>query len=197
MDVGYRIALAIVAVAHGVFSRRYVRGARAGATLFKERAEGRGLAAATGAAYAAYCFTVLAFMINPAWMGWSALPIPPWLRWVGAPVMAAGAALHIWGMHHLGKNLTISISTRAGHALVTSGPFRWIRHPLYSGGMLESVGVCLLLANGAVSACALAFWLLIAWRTPLEEAILEDAFGERYRQYRGYTGRFLPRVTRG
>ena len=103
MDAGYRIALAAIAIAHGVFSRRYVRGARAGATLFKERAEGRGLAVATGAAYAAYCFTVLASMIDPAWMGWSALPFPLWLRWIGAPVMAAGAALHIWGMHHLGR----------------------------------------------------------------------------------------------
>lgn len=196
MDVGYRIALAIIAIVHGACSRRYMKRARAGETVFQTRAEGRGLAVATGAAYAAYCFTVLAFMINPAWMGWSALPFPPWLRWIGAPVMAAGAALHIWGMHHLGKNLTISISTRAGHALVKSGPFRWIRHPLYTGGMVESAGVCLLLANGAVAACALAFWLLIAWRTPQEEAILEEAFGERYREYRDDTGRFLPRVLR-
>jgi protein-S-isoprenylcysteine O-methyltransferase len=195
-EVEYRIALAVVAAAHGVLSRRYMKLSKAGATLFQKRAEGLPLAVATGALYAAYCLSVLVYMLNPAWMAGSALPFPPWLRWIGAPVMAAGAALHIWGMHHLGQNLTISIGTRDGHALITSGPFRWIRHPLYAGGMLESVGVCLLLSNGAVAVCALLFWLLIAWRTPMEEQALHRAFGAAYAGYARETGRFLPRVKR-
>jgi len=193
-DLYYRIVLMVVAGLQGVISRRYMKGAKAGGTIFQKRAEGFPLTIAAGAFYLAYCLTVLFYMVNPAWLTWSALPVPPWSRWIGAMVMALGAALHIWGMHHLGKNLTISISTRAGHTLVTSGPYRWIRHPLYSGGMLESIGVCLLLANGAVAVCAFLFWVIIVCRTPKEEALLREAIGDAYADYAARTGRFLPRA---
>ena len=110
--------------------------------------------------------------------------------------MVLGSALHLWGMAHLGKNLTISISTRAGHSLITGGPFSWVRHPLYVGGMIESLGVCLLLSNWVVALCAGAFWALVAIRTPLEEQVLRETFGEAYDIYCARVGRFLPRFWR-
>lgn len=195
-ELSYRVTLLIVAFVQGALSRRYVKRAQAGATLFQKRAEGLPLALALGSVYAGYCLAVLVYLLNPAWMAWAALPLPAVARWIGAVIMASGAALHLWGMHHLGKNLTISISTRQGHALVTTGPYRWVRHPLYSGGMLESIGVCLLLANGAVTLSALFFWALIVWRTPREEAELLRVFGQDYSEYAIRTGRFLPRPFR-
>lgn len=191
-DIPYRIALVLVAAVQGVVSRQYMKQAKAGGTVFQQRAEGLPLAVLVGSAFLAYCLAVLAYLVNPAWMAWAAVPLPAWLRWAGFPIMVLGAALHIWGMHHLGRNLTITISTREEHTLVTTGPYRLIRHPLYTAGMVESAGVVLLLANGAVAAAALAFWALIAWRTPMEEARLALSFGGVYRQYQARAGRFVP-----
>lgn len=196
-DLSYRIAMVALSAAHLVVSRRYMKRSGAGATLFQKRDEGLLLAWAAAICFAGYALSVLLILLNPAWMAWGALPLSGVVRWSGAPLMALGAALHVWGAHHLGANLTVTISTRNGHTLVTSGPFRWVRHPLYSGGMLESMGVCLLLANGAVVAFAVGFWGLVIWRTPLEEARLEAVFGEAYRDYRSHVGRFVPKARSG
>jgi protein-S-isoprenylcysteine O-methyltransferase Ste14 len=197
VDLPYRIALIAIAAVQLAIGRLYLRKAGAGGTLFQPRAEGPWLAWGAGAFIVLYGLAVLVYLLYPAWMAWSALPLPAASRWCGAPLMALGAAMHLWGSHHLGANLTMSISTREGHTLVTTGPYRWVRHPLYSGGMLESVGVCLLLANGAVALAALGFWAIIAWRTHLEEARLLEAFGAAYAAYQRETGRFLPRCGAG
>ena len=195
-DLSYRIVLIALATGHLLLSRRYMQRAQAGATLFQKREEGPLLAGAAALCFAGYALGVLVLLINPTWMAWAAMPLPGSLRWCGAPLMALGAALHLWGAHHLGANLTVTISTRAGHTLVTSGPFQWVRHPLYSGGMLESIGVCLLLGSGVVAVFAAGFWGVVVWRTRLEEDALVVAFGEPYRAYRERVGRFVP-VWRG
>ena len=191
-ELPYRIFLVLVAAVQLAVSRRYMKRAKAGATIFQKRAEGLPLTVAIVVFYGGYCLAVLVYLAYPPWMAWAVVALPAAVRWAGLAVMVLGAALHIWGMQHLGTNLTIGISTREGHALVTSGPYRWVRHPLYSGGMLESVGVCLLLSNGAVALFAVCFWALIALRTPMEEARLVAAFGEPYREYQRRVGRFLP-----
>lgn len=192
-DLPYRITLVAIAAIHLAISLRYVKQTEGGHRLFGPRAEGPFLAGATAVILLLYVAAVLMYLINPAWMMWAALDSPVCLRWAGGLLMTLGAALHLWGSHHLGTNLTVTISTITGHRLVTSGPFRWVRHPLYAGGMLESLGVCLLLSNYAVAAGALGFWTLVIIRTKKEEAILFDTFGEAYRNYQTRTGRFLPR----
>src|SRR5262249_31174688 len=71
----------------------------------------------------------IAYLINPAGMAWAAMPLPKWLRWSGLAFGLLGASLIIWTFHNLGKNLTDTVVTRKEHTLVTSGPYRWIRHP--------------------------------------------------------------------
>ena len=72
----------------------------------------------------------LAYLINPAWMEWARLPLPDWLRWLGA--MSARCRLPMyWTLTNLGKNLTDTVVTRANATLVTTGPYRWVRHPFY------------------------------------------------------------------
>ena len=194
LDWPFRLALILIAGVHLSLSRRFLKASKAGGTVFQNRAEGLPLSVATGVAYGLYCLAVLVYLVYPSWMAWGHFPLGSNLRWMGAVLMALGSALHLWGMAHLGQNLTISISTRAGHCLITDGPFSWVRHPLYVGGMIESLGVCLLLSNGAVALCAGAFWGLVVWRTPLEEQVLREAFGEDYDAYCARVGRFFPRL---
>lgn len=191
-DLVYRLTLLAIAGLHLACSRWFLHGADAGKTIAQPRAEGPLLAWSAGVTIAAYGVGVILWLLNPAWVAWAAVPLPAGLRWCGAPCMALGAALHLWGSHHLGRNLTVTISTRADHALITSGPYSWVRHPLYTGGMVESLGVVFLVANWAVAVSAFAFWVVVAIRTAKEEAVLIETFGEEYCEYRRRVGRFLP-----
>ena len=191
-----RFLLIAVSIVQWVLSIRYVRSAQAGSTIFQRRDEGFLLAVGIIVAYLSFVAGVLAYYINPKWMVWSALTISMWVRWLGIFPLLIGAGLLLWGLHHLGANLTISISTKDEHTLVTTGPYRWIRHPLYTGGMIESVGLCLMIGNWFVAISAGCFWALIAYRTPMEEKKLTDVFGEKYRQYTECVGRFVPKLGR-
>lgn len=192
----FRIVLIAVAVVQTVISLVYLKRARAGSTILGQREEGILLTAAVAVCYIAYGAAVVAYLLNPAWMAWSAVRLPVQLRWFGTVPVLLGGTLLIWGLEHLGANLTISISTRQDHALITTGPFRWVRHPLYTAGMVESVGVCLLMANWFVALSAGLFWAFVVYRTPLEENKLIDRFGDEYEQYMSRVGRFAPKIRR-
>ena len=192
-DLEYRIALIAIAAAHLAISRSQLKDSGAARPALRSRAEGAWLAAGTGVSILIFGVSVAVRLSNPDWIPWLELPMSSALRWLGVPTMILGAALHVWGARHLGRNLTVTIETVQDHALVTTGPFQWLRHPLYTGGMVESIGVCLLLASGIVAAGALSFWLLVIVRTTREEALLREAFGEDYDQYTKRVGRFLPK----
>ena len=137
---------------------------------------------------------LLAFMINPAWMAWSSVRLPDWLRWAGVCVGVLAGGLLIWTVRTLGPNLTDTVVTRKEHSLVTTGPYRWVRHPFY-----DAVGSAIL-ANSLVAANwfllltgGLAFLLMIA-RTRIEERHLLARFDDSYRAYAERTGRFLPGI---
>ena len=193
-DTTFRFLLIGLSIVQTTISVHYLRQARASSTIFQRRDEGLLLSVTIVVFYLAFVAGVVAYYINPAWMAWSAVKIPLWLRWSGVVPLLFGAYWLVWGLHHLGANLTISISTKQDHALITTGPYQWGRHPLYTGGMVESVGLSLMIANWLVAATACCFWVLIAIRTPMEEQKLIEQFGDDYREYVARTGRFLPRV---
>src|SRR5687767_11964286 len=85
---------------------------------------------------AALWFGVFAWMINPDWMAWSSVPLPNWSRWMGVAALLIGSALLVWTFRTLGTNLTDTVVTRVKHTLVVHGPYRWIRHPLYTSAAL-------------------------------------------------------------
>lgn len=136
----------------------------------------------------------IAWMIDPRWMAWSALPIPVWLRWLGFAIAVCAGVLWVWTVHTLGKNLTDTVVTRKEHALVTTGPYRWVRHPFYTAGFIGLVGGSLAMANWfflALGGVGVGF--LVA-RTQIEEEKLVERFGDQYRDYSKRVGRFLPRL---
>jgi len=140
---------------------------------------------------------VIAYLINPAWMEWSSLPLPTRLRWTGVPVFALALGLLAWALRSLGANLTDTVVTRRAHTLVTHGPYRWVRHPFYDAMALVIVAIALIAANWFVFAAGVVVFALLAIRATTEEAKLLARFGEPYRVYREQTGRFLPRLAKG
>lgn len=137
---------------------------------------------------------LLAYMINPAWMRWSSMPLPVWLRWTGIGLGVLAGFLVTWTMHTLGRNLTDTIVTRKEHSLVTKGPYRWIRHPFYICVTLMMLANGLATTNWFILICGTLAVLLLVKRTPIEEQKLLDRFGDEYRAYAQRTGRFFPRI---
>ena len=132
------------------------------------------------------------YLINPAWVSWARIDLPPWLRWLGAGGALLASLLSIWIFASIGTNISPSHATRTDHRLVTHGPCRWVRHPLYSVGMLLYGSLTLLTGLWWLGVGSLIPLAVLLWRTPREEARLIEAFGEEYRVYMRRTGRFLP-----
>jgi len=136
----------------------------------------------------------IAWLINPAWMAWSSVPLPVALRWMGVAIAVCGAVVWVWAVHHLGKNLTDTVVTRRQHFLVTTGPYGWVRHPFYVGCVLVLLGVSLAMANWFILlASSIAWFAFLLPRTRIEEQKLLERFGDDYRSYMRRVGRFLPR----
>ena len=138
---------------------------------------------------------VIAFMIDPAWMAWSSIPLPSGARWAGVGFTILTAMLLIWTLRSLGPNLTDTVVTRAAHTLVTRGPYRWVRHPFYDCMALFMLSTALTMANWFVLAAGIVGFALLATRSAIEEDKLLERFGEPYRTYRAATGRFLPKIS--
>src|SRR3972149_5728252 len=139
--------------------------------------------------------SIFAYMLNPAWMAWSAISLPTWLRGVGTAVGLAMLPLLYGGFSSIGNNISETFLTKEKHVLVTHGPYRWVRHPLYSAATISLVSLSMLAANWFMLAMACAAFLGIAVLViPREEAELIRKFGDEYREYRERTGRFAPRL---
>lgn len=154
-----------------------------------------GLLLAVSLRFAGLCLWVatLAYLINSDWMEWARLPIPDWLRWLGVAFGALFIGLIYWTLINLGKNLTDTVMTRANATLVTTGPYRLVRHPFYVSVGLLIFAVTLLTANWFIGLGGLLVMTLLVVRTPIEEQKLIEKFGDEYRAYMARTGRFLPK----
>lgn len=140
--------------------------------------------------------TCIAFLVQPRWIDFARLDLPAWLRLMGVPIGVAGLALFSWMFRHLGLNVTSTSVPRANATLVTSGPYRLMRHPMYSAALLLGAAATLLIANSVMLMGGIAMFVLLAARSRVEEQRLVEKFGEAYRIYQRGTGRFVPRVTR-
>jgi protein-S-isoprenylcysteine O-methyltransferase Ste14 len=116
------------------------------------------------------------------------------IRYLGLALLLVGGVLRIWPMFVLGRRFSGLVAIQPGHALVTGGPYRHIRHPSYLGMLLALVGWALLFRSGVgLIATGLGVSLLVA-RNESEEALLSSHFGSSYDAYRRRTWRLLPGI---
>jgi len=136
----------------------------------------------------------IAYLVSPSWMAWAAVPLPVWLRWTGVALGLCGGLLLTWTLRNLGRNLTDTVVTRKHHTLVTTGPYRWVRHPFYTAATLAFLANSLATANVFLFITGGVTILLLVIRTRKEEHHLVARFGDEYRGYMRRTGRFMPRL---
>jgi len=134
------------------------------------------------------------YLLNPGWMAWSKIGLPEGWRWFGVSLGILCDLGIYWLFSSIGNNITPTSATRKEHTLVTSGPYRWVRHPLYTIGSTFFVSFGLIADNWFIAALGLLAFIVMAIRTPKEEASLLEKFGDEYRDYMKNTGTFLPKL---
>ena len=193
-DSVFRIVLLVVLLAVvpiGIYHR--LKSQATGEKLDR-RQEGVFILATLRPLGAVFWFGLFAWMINPAWLGWSSVRVPVWSRWMSVVILVAGCVLLVWTFRSLGRNLTDTVVTREQHTLVSHGPYRWIRHPLYSSAALMVAALSVIAANWFLFITGVMVLCVLVIRTRTEEANLVARFGDSYRRYMDRTGRFLPKL---
>lgn len=139
---------------------------------------------------------LICYLIHPAWVEWARFSPPEAIRWLAAIAALALLPLFYWIFVSIGNNISPTQATRRNHQLVTHGPYRWVRHPLYASGVLLIGALTLLSGLWWLAVAMLPPLAILLWRTPIEEARLVETFGDSYRAYMRSTGRFWPSVRR-
>ena len=195
--VAFWVLLGGLLVMRGYFS---IRVRRAGERLLPDQEaverEGRGMFVARVVGFVSVIAWLVLYALNPPWMQALAIPLPGWLRWAGFGLGLASLALWTWTQAMLGKEWSAQLQLRKEHHLVTTGPYAWVRHPLYTAMLGWAASLALVTANWVFAALAALSIVGVVARVPREEQMMIGEFGEEYRAYMQRTGRFFPRLAR-
>ncbi|UCH51959.1 MAG: isoprenylcysteine carboxylmethyltransferase family protein [Chloroflexota bacterium] len=138
-------------------------------------------------------FTFFIYILYPDLLAWATIALPMLLRIAGAFLGFVALLWFIWIHRSLGSNLSVRLQIKDSQKLVTDGPYRWIRHPMYTAFYLLHLATFLLTANWFIGLSWMAgLTVTIALRIRKEEAMMVNHFGKQYRLYMQQTGRFLP-----
>lgn len=114
-------------------------------------------------------------------------------RWLGLSLFCLGIAVRTWAILALGRLFTVDVAILEGHRLVVTGPYRWLRHPSYSGVMAVVLGLGILSQHAIALACitATALFALVR-RIRVEERVLAETFGPEWEAHRARTWNLVP-----
>lgn len=113
--------------------------------------------------------------------------------WVGVGVMLLGIGIRSWAIASLGRFFSLSVQLRPDHEIVQNGPYRWVRHPAYTGALLTLLGFPILIGDVvAILVVGGVLGLAFGYRIGVEERALKERFGDAYRSYERRTWRLVP-----
>ena len=191
----FRIILHVIIVAfiahRGYYTRRSARPEK---DTLKKREEG--LITKLAESLSLIGFTaMLIYVLKPNWLAWASLSFPLWLRWTGVGIALAGFALLQWAQITLGRSWSDTPRMMKGQALITSGPYQFIRHPIYTAFILILGSTFFISANWLIGLTWAGMTVLdITSRIGFEESLMVEYFGDQYREYLKKTGRLLPKL---
>ncbi|USJ02349.1 phosphatidylethanolamine N-methyltransferase family protein [Xanthomonas prunicola] len=117
------------------------------------------------------------------------------LQWAGCALIGTGLALRVWAIQVLARWFTVDVTIQHDHQLVRSGPYRWLRHPSYTGALMAFYGLALGMGDGlSVAAIVVPVTWVFLRRIRIEEAALRRAFPIAYPAYAAQSRRLLPLV---
>jgi protein-S-isoprenylcysteine O-methyltransferase Ste14 len=144
--------------------------------------------------------TVLAFYllfggnIPYAWLHLRILPLAQPLQTFGVALTVLGIAFAIWARFYIGENWSGSVTVKIGHELIRSGPYAWVRHPIYSGLLLATLGTALVRDEVRGALAIPILWIAFRMKSRIEETFMMKTFGPAYTEYSKSTGALIPRL---
>lgn len=125
------------------------------------------------------------------------LPMPAAVLWLGAAMSVTGIAFAVAAIVTLGRHYDLTLEVHRGHELVRSGPYAVVRHPVYTGLAVHSLGACLATGNLLFTAGTLAVTLpILVARARVEERLMHETFGDGYERYAREVPMLVPLLTR-
>jgi protein-S-isoprenylcysteine O-methyltransferase Ste14 len=189
----FRMLLPALLIAFSLHRGYYVRKHGREADTLKKREEGLASKLA-GILGLVGLIAVILYAIRPDWLAWASLPLPIRVRWGGLLIALLGFGLLQWAQNSLGKSWSDTPRMIREQALVTSGPYQCIRHPIYTAFILILGSMLLISANWFIGLAWIGMTILeITSRIGFEEALMLEHFGDQYRQYMKRTGELLPK----
>jgi protein-S-isoprenylcysteine O-methyltransferase Ste14 len=139
---------------------------------------------------------ILSSIVISLWIGYSEIALLPDLTYfLGLLLSLLGFAIWLWGQHTLGQYFSSEVIIYEGHQLVERGPYKFVRHPMYTGGFLMSLGMGLAIQSlVATVVTTVAILLAILYRIGVEEKALISEFGEQYISYSRIVKRLIPSI---
>lgn len=117
---------------------------------------------------------------------------PGWVAGLGAALTVAGLAIAVWARLVLGGNWSASVTLKHGHTLVTAGPYRWLRNPIYSGMLVMFLGSALVVAQGRAWVAVLVLVAAFLVKIRQEERFMLRQFPREFPQYRQRSWALVP-----
>lgn len=134
-----------------------------------------------------------AFILNDdTFRKYTQLNIPVWLRWCGAVLLLISDILFYLVHSSLGRSWSGFIGLLDDHKLVKCGPYKYVRHPMYTSVLLLDIAIFLLTTSWLLTLTFVFVFLVVTSRIPKEEKIMLDQFGDQYRDYQKTTGMLFP-----
>lgn len=130
------------------------------------------------------------------WLGRRWVPATATASWIGLGVVLAGLSLAVWARHYLGRNWSSAVMLKQEHTLVGRGPYRWIRHPIYTGMAVGLLGTAMVIGEWRAVVGFVAVLAAHVFKARQEERWLGREFGAAFEAHRRRTGMFLPRFSR-
>lgn len=191
----FRVLAAIILISSSAISIYYRRKANLDSgEKVSTKAEGGPMFLALRLTALTAFICMIAYLINPAWMTWSRVDYPEPVRWLAVGIGFLGVIFCYWIFSTIGKGISTTVATRTQATLVKSGPYRWVRHPLYVVGLFMFGAIGVIAENWLITGLIIVAFLLLTVRTKDEEKHLIAKFGDEYREYMKTTGRYLPKL---
>ena len=195
METAFRILLPVLVIAFALHRGYYVRTHSQPEEATLKQREEQTVAKLAGLLGMAGFLSMIVYVINPNWLAFADLPFPIWLRWTGLGFALLGFALLQWAQVTLGKSWSDTPRMMKEQTLITSGPYRTIRHPIYTAFILILGSTLFISSNWLIGFCWAGMTVLeVVSRIGFEESLMIEYFGDQYREYMKKTGRLLPKV---
>jgi protein-S-isoprenylcysteine O-methyltransferase Ste14 len=148
-----------------------------------------------GSAFLIFASIFVALAVAYAFAKAGVAVLPPDYFYLGIAMMVAGILIRLWAVSTLRDFFSYTVQIKEGHHVIQDGPYRFVRHPAYSGSLLTILGIALALQSwGAVVVMAVVFGITFGYRIRVEEKVLSSSLGDEYVSYAKRVKRLIPYV---